>query len=83
MKLRVLAFVNHVPADKDPTPVIERALQCGIDCPIAQGAQTDWGPHRLGSDKQLPWENFVENMRNTDVHATHQDLLFSWITVPS
>jgi hypothetical protein len=24
MKHRVLAFVNHVPIDKDPTPAIER-----------------------------------------------------------
>jgi hypothetical protein len=83
MKLRVLAFVNHVSIDKDPTPVIERALQWGIDCPIAQGTRKDWGPHKLGSDKQLPLENFVENMRNTDVHATQQHLPFSWITVPS
>jgi hypothetical protein len=33
MKLRVLAFVNHVPIDKGPTPAIDRLLFSWITVP--------------------------------------------------
>lgn len=63
MKLRVLAFVNHVPIDKDPTEAIDRAMNWGVDYVIAQGTGKDWGPHWLGSGSQLPVSNFVANIR--------------------
>jgi len=61
--LRVLAFVNHVPLRRDPQPMIEQALEWGIDYVVAQGTGKDWGPHWLGSGRQLPVRNFVENVR--------------------
>jgi Acyclic terpene utilisation family protein AtuA len=63
MALRVLAFVNHIPIKHDPTPVIDRALEWGVDYIVAQGTGKDWGPHWLGSGKQFPVQNFVENVR--------------------
>jgi len=63
MSLKVLAFVNHVPVKRDPTPVIEQALEWGVDYVIAQGTGKDWGAHWLGAGTQFPVSNFVENIR--------------------
>lgn len=63
MKLRVLSFLNHVPATKDPTPMIERAAEWGIDYIVSQGTGKDFGPQFLGSGTQFPVSNFVENIR--------------------
>jgi hypothetical protein len=63
MALRVLSFVNHIPIKHDPAPMIEQALEWGVDYIVAQGTGKDWGPHWLGSGTQLPVQNFVENVR--------------------
>jgi hypothetical protein len=63
VKLRVLAFVNHVPIKYDPEPAINQAMEWGVDYVIAQGTGKDWGPHWLGSGRQLPVTNFMENVR--------------------
>jgi len=63
MALRVLAFVNHIPIKHDPAPMIEQALEWGVDYVVAQGTGKDWGPHWLGSGRQFPVQNFVENVR--------------------
>jgi Acyclic terpene utilisation family protein AtuA len=63
VKLRVLAFVNHIPIKYDPEPAINQAMEWGIDYVIAQGTGKDWGPHWLGSGRQFPVTNFMENVR--------------------
>ena len=63
VKLRVLAFVNHIPIKYDLEPAIDRAMGWGIDYVVAQGTGKDWGPHWLGSGRQFPVTNFMENVR--------------------
>jgi hypothetical protein len=58
-----VAFVNHIPIKVDPSPAIRQAVEWGVDCIIAQGTGKDWGPHWLGSGRQFPVSNFVENVR--------------------
>jgi hypothetical protein len=76
MALRVLAFVNHIPLKYDAAPMIQQALEWGVDYIIAQGTGKDWGPHWLGSGTQLPVSNFVENIRPYMKACHEHDLRF-------
>jgi hypothetical protein len=63
VKLRALSFLNHVPSRRDPTPMIDQAVEWGLDVIVSQGTGKDFGPHMLGSGTQFPVRNFKENIR--------------------
>ena len=84
MKVRILSFLNHVPATSDPTPMIERAAEWGIDYIVSQGTGKDFGPHFLGSGEQFPVSNFVENIRPylLAAHRMHVPFRFLLFRLP-
>lgn len=61
-KLRVLAFVNHVPPSMDHSEALDRAFEWGVDIVIAQGNGGDFGPSLLGLGEGFPVRNFVSNI---------------------
>ena len=51
--VRILGFVNHIPAGDGVEDAIARALEWGVDYIVAQGTGSDWGPYWLGSGEAL------------------------------